>query len=172
MMSEADALYGTDFEPYFKKLDLIYPHFIGVVSIDQIPPRFPEKHFLIVNLSPAGTPGSHWIVIIRSHKSLIEIFNSLGFENLDLIKSHLKFRFTAEIQFNNTTVQLPTSSSCGLYCIYFAVHRVLNFDQGFEETMADYFTENLTSNENKVALFCKHLKELKSGSDESFLFDL
>ena len=171
-MSELEGLYGDDFEDYFNKLDIVYPHFMGVTSIDKIPTRFPIRHFLIVNLSPSGTPGSHWVVIVRSNKNLIEIFNSLGCDDLEPIKSHLSFRFTAEIEFNNTALQMATSTSCGLYCIYFAIHRVLNFDQAFEETLSDYFVENLAANENKVAQFCKHLKQLKPGDDESFLFDL
>ena len=168
-MSGSEGLYGSDFQTYFRRFNLIEPLFLGVTSIDKIPQTIPLKKFVIVNMSPSGTPGSHWIVIVRSHKKCLEIFNSLGWENLDMIRAHLKFRFAAEIEFNNTQVQMSTTATCGLFCIYFIIHRVLNFDLSLNETMSEIFTSNLSKNENKVTKFCSHLME--TNNDESLIFD-
>jgi len=163
------GLYASDFEPYFKRLEWMRPCFLSVTSIDKIPATLPVRHFIIVNESQSGSIGTHWLLIVRSHRKCIEVFNSLGFENLDSLIPYLKFRFTADIEFNNTQVQKSTTASCGLFCIYFIVHRALNFDQNFEEVMSEIFTHDLTQNENKVAQFCKHL--LDNNIEESLIFD-
>jgi hypothetical protein len=83
---------------------------------------------------------------------------------------HFKFRFAAEVEYNNTQVQKSTTATCGLFCVYFIVHRALNFDQSLNELMTEIFSLDLEENENKVTKFCNHL--LESNGDESFLFDL
>lgn len=164
-----EGLYASDFVSYFQKLEWLAPLFLSVTSIDKIPALLPLRHFTIVNLSPSGTLGSHWILLLRSHKKCIEVFNSLGFDNLDTLTPHFKFRFTTEVEFNNTQVQKSTSATCGLFCVYFIVHRALNFDQSLEETMEEIFTDDLSQNENKVFAFCNKL--LDKNFDESLLFD-
>lgn len=164
-----EGLYASDFETYFSRLDWIKPLFLSVTSINKIPATLPVRHFVIVNLSPAGTPGSHWVLLVRSHKKCVEVFNSLGFQNLDTLMPHLKFRFAAEIEYNNTQVQKSTTSSCGLYCIFFIIHRALNFDLSLHEVMTEIFTHDLSENENKVTTFCSQL--LDQTIDEAFIFD-
>ncbi len=164
-----EGLYASDFETYFNKVEWIKPLFLSVTSIDKLPTTLPLKHFVIVNLSPSGTAGSHWTLLVRSHKKCIEVFNSLGCENLDTFTPHLRFRFAAEIEFNNTQVQKSTSSTCGLFCIYFIIHRTLNFDQSLDEIMTEIFSHDLNENENKVTNFCNHL--LDNSTDESLIFD-
>jgi len=164
-----EGLYASDFETYFGKLEWIKPLFLSVTSINKIPASLPVRHFVVVNLS-STLPGSHWILMVRSHKKCIEVFNSLGCENLDILVPHLKFRFAAEIEYNNTQVQKSTTSSCGLYCIYFIIHRALNFDLGLDDVMTEIFTHDLTENENKVATFCSQL--LDPTIDEALIFDL
>lgn len=143
-------------------------HWLGVRPLDKIPRKFPPKKFLIVNLSPSFHPGSHWIVLCRPHKDRMELFNSLGSQTIDDLKPHLNFTFKSKISFNNSPLQLDSSSSCGLYCIYFVIHRFLNLDQDFDEVLEDSFAPSLHENENKVSNFCQHLLNL---SHPSKLFD-
>lgn len=168
-MTSDDGLYSSDFANYFHRLSIIEPLFVSVTSIDKIPKSLPVRHFVIVNLSPSGTPGTHWILIVRSHKKCVEVFNSLGYENLDSLRPFLKFRFSAEIEYNNTQVQKSTTATCGLFCIYFIVYRALNYDQTLSEIMSEIFGNDLNENENKVTKFCNHLKDSKA--DESLIFD-
>jgi len=165
-----EGLYASDFEAYFKKLEWLQPLFECVTSIDKLPKTLPLRHFVIVNLSPSGTEGSHWTLLVRSHKKCIEIFNSLGSDNVDNFMPHFKFRFAAEVEYNNTQVQKSTTSTCGLFCVYFIIHRALNFDQSLNELMTEIFSLDLEENENKVTKFCNHL--LENSGDESLLFDL
>lgn len=167
-MANISGLHGFEFKDYFNKLTPLRHCYLGVRSIDEIPYHLGNKRFLICNLSPAGHPGSHWVVIFRSHKENVEIFNSLGFENLDLIKPHLNFSFKTQLVYNDVAVQVATSSTCGFFCIYFAVHRVLNLDQTFDETFEEIFSFNKHENETTVMNFCNHLKEI---DNESQLFD-
>lgn len=162
------GLFTNDFKTYFSKIPLLAKHWKGVKAIDKIPHTIPIRHFIIVNLSPSSHPGSHWIVLFRSHSKSLEVFNSLGFSNLNDVRPYLKFNFSTELTYNNTAVQMSTSSSCGLYCIYFAIHRLLDLDQPFEEFLDEIFSSDKINNESRVAKFCNHLLNL---SNEHFLLD-
>jgi hypothetical protein len=161
-------LFSSDFKTYFDRLPIIAKHFHSVVALDEFPSSLPVRQFIVVNRSIRLHRGSHWLLIFRSHLDTVEIFNSLGFTNLDDIRPYLKFNFKAHLSYNNTAVQLSTTSSCGLYCIYFAVFRILNLDQPFDEVLDEIFCNDLHTNENKVAQFCQHLLRI---SDEAELYD-
>ena len=156
------------FEAYFSKVPTLAKHWKGVKPIDKIPRNIPVRHFVIVNLRPSSHPGSHWIVLFRSHAKSLELFNSLGFSNTNDIRPYLKFNFTTELSYNHTPVQMPTTSSCGLYCIYFAIHRLLDIDQSFDEFLDEIFATDKIKNESTVAHFCNHLLNL---SNEHYLLD-
>ena len=169
MSNVVDGLRSSDFHSYFSKGPTLLEHWQGVKSIDQIPRNLKLRKFVIVNLSPSGHPGSHWIVLCRSEKNQLELFNSLGTRNLSSIRNYLNFNFKCSISYNNSPVQLPTTTSCGLYCIYFAVHRIFNFDMKFSEVMEEIFEPELKYNEDKVENFCRHLSQI---SHPLQLFDL
>jgi len=168
MNSSLTGLSSSDFPIYFKKVAELQNHCLGVRPIDQVPNKIPVKKFIILNLSPSTHPGSHWVVLIRPHGNELELFNSLGSKDLADIKPYLNFNFKADLSFNNTPVQLPTSSTCGLFCIYFAAHRLFNLDESFEEFLEENFSTSLQENENKVTAFCQHLLNI---SDDAHLFE-
>jgi hypothetical protein len=154
---ELDGLKGFEFDKYFSKIDLASKLFFGVYSIDLIP-LIPVKHFIICNLSPSDEPGTHWILIIRPDNSCLEIFNSLGYKNLDTIKPHLNiFSRNLELEFNSDQFQPDNSKNCGYFCIYMAVHRVLNYDLNFLTVLEDYFTANKNNNDVLVYDYCQNL---------------
>jgi len=160
----------SDFEPYFKNIPDLLVHWAGTKALDEIPKQLKVKSFIIVNTSVKEKKDGHWIVLSRPYLGEIEVFNSLGFESLATIKPHLQFPFKSNIIYNNSSVQMPTTSSCGLYCIYFVVHRFLNLDIPFDELMEDIFTSNLNKNEDLVFKFCHHLLNL-SHPHELFMID-
>ena len=162
-----DGLKGFEFLSYFNKIPIVHKQFLNVVAIDEIPKSIPVKHFLISNLSPAHLSGSHWIVIIRPEKNTLEIFNSLGGDTFNEIKNHLKFTCKLEIHSNETPFQSKLSTSCGYYCIFFAVNRILNLDMSFEHLLEHLFTNNIEINESNVKRFCEQLLQ---SSDDNLLF--
>lgn len=160
------GLRGFEFSLYFNKVPFVAKLLSGIFSIDKIPRNLKEKHFIICNLSPSTLPGSHWIAIIRSEKNTLEIFNSLGVENLDNLTPHFKFPNNFELVYNEQKFQSNVSVKCGFFCIYFIVHRVLNFDMSFEHLIEDIFNYDPNTNETLVTNFCHKLL-----NDDENLFD-
>ena len=148
---------GFEFVNYFQKVPLVKQMFMNVFSIDQIPKVIPLRHFLICNLSESHKPGTHWIVFVKSDKETIEIFNSLGFNDLDSISSYFNFNNKLNIEYNQVQFQSDKTSSCGKFCIYFAVQRILNFDMSYEHLQELIFDTNTEINESTVAMFCNNL---------------
>jgi hypothetical protein len=153
-----EGLKGYEFDQYFKKIDTVYQLFDTVCSIDKIPFNLHVKHFVICNLSPSNQPGSHWIVIIRSEENILEIFNSLGCSTLDDLKPYLRnFSDKMVLEFNSDQFQPNTSKNCGYFCIFFIIHRVLNYDLSFATILEDYFSPNIAKNDQIVLNYCNNL---------------
>lgn len=155
------ALRGDQFIDYFSKVPHVQSMFLNVVAINEIPKTIPIRNFLICNLSLSHLPGSHWISIVRPEKNIIEIFNSLGYQSLDSLIPHFKFPKSYELHFNIEQFQEDNSISCGYFCIYFLIHRVLNYDMSFEHILNDIFDENKNQNEELVRVFCNNLEQNK-----------
>lgn len=167
-MSEATPLFGFDFSTLFTKVPLVKNCFRGVYSVDRLPRTLKVREFIICNLSKHNESGSHWIVICRSHRKTFEIFNSLGYTNLDELKFYIKFRIRADYEFNSSSFQTPDSVTCGHFCVFFACHRVLNYDCNLKHVLEDIFVPDLNINENRVISFYNKL--LRNENDDD-LFD-
>jgi len=164
-----EGLRGFEFLEYFSKVPIVNDYYLKVCSLDEIPRTFKVRQFAIVNLSTTAEPGSHWIVIFRSGKDIYEIFNSLGFSSLNLLLPYFKPKTKVHVIFNEHQFQSNSTSTCGLFCIYFAIHRVLCYDQCFTHVLEEVFDSTDTdANENKCIAFCNRLK---SSPDDSTLFD-
>jgi hypothetical protein len=148
---------GSEFQNYFEKIPIVNKQFLKITSIDEIPKDIKEKHFVISNLSPSNELGSHWITLIQSEKNTLEIFNSLGMNSIDRLQPYLKTRKKVNVIFNEQPFQSKESTSCGFFCIYFIVHRILNLDMSFEHLLEHIFSANCEINENKVVNFCRNL---------------
>jgi len=160
-----EPLSTSDFKDYFANVPDLKNHMAGIKALDEIPKTLKLKSFIIVNTSVREQKLGHWIVIGRPQKDIVELFNSLGCDSIAPIKPYLKFPFKSEIVYNNSPVQLATSSSCGLYCIYFAVLRYFNLDCSFEEIIEDIFNSDINKNEHRVHQFCHHLLNLTQPHD-------
>lgn len=150
---------GSEFQLYFEKIPIVNKQFLKITSIDEIPKEIKEKHFIISNLSPSNEVGSHWITIIRSEKDTLEIFNSLGMNSIDRLQPYLKLTKKVNVIFNEQPFQSNESTSCGFFCIYFIVHRILNLDMSFEHVLEHIFSKDCQINENKVVNFCTKLNK-------------
>ena len=131
----------------------VYANLGGLFSIDNIPKEIEPHHFFIINLSKEKDKGTHWISIHRQIDGLIEIFDSLGFDQRkrSLYESHLPF---LHFETNITPVQCQDSSLCGQFCLFYVVERFLHFDECLTEFLNDRFSQDCASNERKVTQFC------------------
>lgn len=161
----SEGLHGYDFVEYFKKIPIVNHYYKSVYSIDEIPNTLKVRQFIICNLSKKSEPGTHWIAIVRSDKKIYEVFNSLGYENLDTLLPYMRLKIKADVVFNEEAFQLSDSTTCGLFCIYFIVHRVLNYDMHFDHLLQDIFVLDKEINEKKVITFCDRLKKALDDSD-------
>lgn len=164
-----ESVKGFEFLNYFSKVPIVNNQFLKVIAIDEIPKVIPVKHFVIVNLSPKHLSGSHWIVLIRSERNCLEIFNSLGGDTYNTIKNYFNFTAKLVIHTNETAFQSSTSSTCGYFCIYFAVNRILNLDMSFDHLLEHIFSDNIDINETNVVEFCNNL--LIDGNENLLFFE-
>ena len=147
---------SSDFNKYFEAVPIIKKHFIGVFSIDTLPKKIQLKSFCICNTDIQSGNGKHWICFVRSSKTSIELFDSLGVdaEKKSLVTKFAKFNVN-EIIFNETQFQSSLSTTCGMFVLYFVFERFFNLDIAFDDLLFDIFDENLDKNEETVKKFCE-----------------
>ena len=141
-----------------------YPHllqfFVGIFSIDTLPRYFKLRTFCFCNTDTSEGMGKHWLCFVKTEKNSIECFDSLGIDETkkNLLLKYCKIRNVKNIEYNETQFQTITSSTCGYFVLYFAIHRMHNLDLNFEDVLEDIFSLNLIDNEEKVKEFCDTLK--------------
>jgi hypothetical protein len=158
-----EGLKGYEFDQFFNKIEIVKDLFLAVCSIDRIPQLIPTKHFVVCNLSTSDQPGTHWIVIFHSEPDTLEIFNSLGYDNVESLKPYFpNFEEDIKVEFNVNQLQPNDSSNCGYYCIYFAIHRICAYDVSFDTVLEEYFSLNKIKNDELVVTYCKNLLQNKT----------
>lgn len=137
------------------KFPSIKSNFVGVFSIDKVPKRLRKTSFLIINTQPSHLPGQHWFCLIKRNVKEYELFDSLGVSNdkLNFFKENNIFRKNSVVKFNESPLQISTSNTCGLFVLYFLIHRMHNLDMSFSSLMDEIFDLNLRINEDKVLEF-------------------
>lgn len=150
---------ASELENIINEFSSIKNHFKGVYSIDTVPKRFRKFSFVIINNQKATEPGQHWFCILKTSLKNYEYFDSLGVSDtkLNLLKSYKIFPIDSIVKFNETPVQEPSSSTCGLFVLYFIIHRLHNLDMSFSTLMNEIFTLNRSQNEIEVLKFAKDL---------------
>ena len=123
--------------------------------LDTLPRIIKFRHFCFCNTDVQCGKGKHWICFIRSQKSTIELFDSLGVDSEKklMVENFCKFS-TKEIIFNESAFQDLESDTCGKFALYFAIERMHNLDLSFEEILHDLFETDKFRNEEKVQNFC------------------
>ncbi len=104
--------------------------------------------------------GIHWFVLCHRERGCYEIFNSLG-STKEYVRKLLN-NFRGYCEFNETAVQAPGSTTCGLFCIFFIIQRYFNEDLSMQDILNENFSANLSTNEQIVATFFRKHKINKS----------
>ena len=146
-----DGMSNLEIENYLKSI----PNFLGVIfddSLNQIDPRF--NGFVIVNLDHSHGPGTHWIAL-GIFKDTIEFFDPLGCDflnwpNLPIGLLHHLFKASfAKTVVRINRLQSSKSAVCGLYCIFYVIHR-----RYFSlQTILDYFDGRRSENDKKLVRY-------------------
>jgi hypothetical protein len=151
---------GNEILEYLTLFPLFKKHFKGLFSIDTLPKSLGYRKFLIANTDIEKGEGKHWFSCFQSHKNVIEVFDSLGIDEIkkNLLLQYCKF-YQKELIFNTTAFQDSSSSSCGQFVLYFCVERMFNLDVDFDDFLDLIFEENVKKNEETVLEFCREIKD-------------
>lgn len=142
---------SNEFEIFIDKFPCVKKHWLGVFSLNTIPSSVPPTSCLVFNEEPDHLFGSHWIALVRTHGSEYQLFNSLGCK-FETIEPWLKFKKPI-YSYNKEAFQLPTTNTCGLYCLYFIVHRMMSLELSYKELLSEIFEINTEKNEHLVRTF-------------------
>ena len=129
---------------------LIAPMFIGVFPADLLPKSMEKNKVLVANLSDSSKPGSHWIVIYNTVKTLyyIDSFGKKPSSN-DIVTAIESYNST--IEYNDKQLQHDLSNQCALWCIIFIYF--ISRDLTPQEIINQYFSSDLLYNELLVRNF-------------------
>ena len=148
---------GFELNKFLENYPILKPHYLGIFAIDTLPKFIKLRQFLICNTDSSSGPGQHWFVLFRYSVSELECFDSLGVgDDRQTFLRSVKFRGIRELHYNQSPVQLPTSTTCGHFCLFFIFERLHNLDFEFSEFLNELFTENLDQNELIVSEFYRN----------------
>ena len=136
---------GGQIEALLKRDPVTRKCFKGVLAADQLPRKLLAGLY-VVNTDPIAKPGEHWVVFYRSPGGSVEFFDSYGHEPTYF---HRNWRGK---KYNRKRLQASRSSMCGLYCIYYSIHRC----RGISMTkMLNIFNRDYNWNDHYVEHFIK-----------------
>ncbi len=149
---------GSDLETKVCNVPSLSNHFVGIFSIDTLPKSIKNRTFLFSNTALRNEVGEHWICICKTDHG-VELFDSLGLDSnkQNIYSKYCKFRNVKELTINETQFQLSTSTTCGLFVIYFVMQRFHNLDIAFKTLLKDIFTSENALNEEIVKAFYEEL---------------
>lgn len=151
---------GSKLNEYFQSFPFLKKHYDGIFAINTLPKSIKVRHFCICNTDESTGNGIHWFCFVRTTKSTIECFDSLGvcLEKKEKLQKYCNFRAIREIEFNETSFQAKDTDTCGLFTVYFIIQRMHNFDLTFDDLLEQIFDpENHEENEKIVSQFCNNL---------------
>ena len=94
-------------------------------------------------------------MLSRDVTGTYEIFDSLGVDRTKgkLLRKYIPKHFCAT--YNVQPFQVKTSTSCGLFCMFYIVQKHYNNDSSMQEIVSKMFSADPHKNELKVARFLK-----------------
>lgn len=99
--------------------------FHGVFLADTVPTKM-RPGGIILNLDSSSEPGSHWIAFWKNDDGSGEYFDSFGnHPPFGAMVPSLRRLCKSRIIYSKLPLQHETSSSCGLYCIFFIKHKCI-----------------------------------------------
>lgn len=129
-------------------------HFGDVLAADMLPtiPVAPHQNIYIVNTDVQTRPGQHWVLFYLPPNSPGEFFDSLGKDLVDYDPGLRNFMWNNRntYSYNAQRLQGDGSSTCGPFCLYYAVHRCRGVTQS---DIINSFTDNYVGNDIKVSKF-------------------
>jgi hypothetical protein len=145
---------GSEFVEYLKNFANILPFYKGVYSINTLPQTLKIHNFVFCNTATSNSKGEHWFCVVKTKKNELELFDSLGVnENKeDFYLTNLKFK-EKHLTFNQTQFQENSSETCGLFCLYFIVHYLYNYELSFDDLLEAIFVTDCSKNESLVKQF-------------------
>ena len=147
---------ASDFANKLSSFPQIKKHFQGIFSADTLPKSIKKNHFIICNTDIFSGAGKHWYTVIKLQNDSLEYFDSLGVddEKKAFIRNNFNQKGITKVKFNVTQVQASTSSTCGLFVLFFIVNRYHNKDLNFTELLNEMFVKSHSQNEEIVTSFC------------------
>ena len=130
------------------------PLFVGVFARDKLPRPSKRPMIFVANFDPSKDPGTHWVAVFLDDDGTGEYFDSYGYGPEGIFESYLN-EHCDYWTYNSKRLQGNTSSTCGQYTIFYAIHRALNFDGN---AIASMFTSSTKFNDALVANYVKKLK--------------
>ena len=120
-MSVGSKLHGGEVDCFVSRL-VVGVRWLGVFARDQLPDLTREilPWCLILNTDPKDQPGTHWLALYSPRAGGIELFDLFG---LSPIIYSLNFLDPLHL---SLSLQSPSSSVCGHYCIVYIYLRSNN----------------------------------------------
>lgn len=117
------------------------PGFLGVYSIDQLPPRkaiwsYPAS--MVINLDRAKGPGTHWVGLYLPNAHEASYFDSFGEPPPLRVLAWLGAN--TQVEFNPFVIQSLISDVCGHYVAYFL--HASSKGQDFEDLLVKLASNN------------------------------
>ncbi len=100
--------------------------------------------FIIINIDPSTSPGTHWVTIYCDNQDSISYFCSAGTKPVDGISQFLD-NFD-NIIINSKPIQDKNGTYCGEYCLFYADLRCLEFTDSEISHLFDLKTPKLNDN--------------------------
>ena len=122
----------------------------------------------IVNTAHAFESYGHWIVIFVTDDGVIEYFDSLGKRLYSRHKNFKNFILSKNKTYRESMVRIQsqTSSTCGLFCLYYCYFRVRKFSLSY---ILNHFSKSCyCKNENHVRIFCTYVMNVVIDKSVSF----
>src|SRR6267154_17246 len=100
--------------------------FIGVFPIDRLPEKLSARRplLLVCNTASSDKPGDHWIVMYIDMKG--EFFDSYAELPARTFEQYLK-KYCNSVTINTTVIQSTISYSCGHFCVFYCLMKMLNY---------------------------------------------
>jgi len=148
-----DGLSNLEIEEYLRPIS----NFLGVIFDDDLKQLNKSFNgFVIVNLDQSHGPGTHWIAL-GIFENTIEFFDPLGCDFLNWPNLPIGLlRYLFKTSFEKTIVRInrlqsSKSAVCGLYCMFYIIHR-----RSFPlQKFLDYFDGNRSENDRKLVRYFK-----------------
>ena len=109
-----------------KILFRITDNFVGSFASDQCPNARIRPFGVIMNTDSSREQGEHWVALWVEEEGIGDYFDSFGFPPLlPNLQKYVNKMCPNGFGYNNTTIQHPSSSACGLFCVAFIISKVL-----------------------------------------------